>query len=201
SSTTVLPTSVDLPCHAWPQIARLTSCFTGVIREECSLPCAKINGSSGGQCRVIDDPLEICDGSAAMMRSAKMAVVAVVLACAGAAAADAAWTSVDDAASKRGSAGAFVVLLAKADDADVAALEKLMDDKKVKATGDPTLFVRIEPGDADTVKKLDLAPKGSEKTIVLDGYGTPVDHKDKLMTADQLAKALKTARDATAKKH
>jgi hypothetical protein len=136
-----------------------------------------------------------------MMRSAKMAVVAVVLACAGVAAADAAWTSVDDAAAKRGSAGAFVVLLAKADDADVAALEKLMDDKKVKATGDPTLFVRIEPGDADTAKKLDLAPKGSEKILVLDGFGGPVDHKDKLMTADQLGKALKTARDATAKKH
>lgn len=134
-----------------------------------------------------------------MMRMAR--TVAVVVALAGLAAAEdaATWTSVDDAAAKRGSAGAIVVLLAKADDPDVAALEKLAEDKRVK-TGEPCLLVRIETGDADAAKKLDLAPKGSDKLLVLDGYGGPVDKKDKLMAVDALAKAVKTARESTAKK-
>jgi hypothetical protein len=112
------------------------------------------------------------------------------------------WTSVDEAAKKRGWTGVFLVVTAPADGDDVKHLTERLGDKALaKAVKDGLLAVRLEPGDAEAAGKLGIPQTKKEKFFVLDGYGLVVSQHEAVSTAsDTLARLVKDAHDATAKK-
>jgi hypothetical protein len=110
------------------------------------------------------------------------------------------FSSVDDAAKKKGKGAPLVVLFVKSGSDDEKAAKALLVDKRVlKIVNEGATPVRIDPGDDESSKKLGIdAEKGG--AVVLDGYGVLSVKKDKLPGADDMAKLLKAAQETTAKK-
>jgi hypothetical protein len=114
---------------------------------------------------------------------------------------DPGYVSIDEMLKKRGSAPAFVVVVAK-DDTDMAkaVLKILSDPKLAKPIKDGLIASRIDPADEAAAKQLNIPVEKSECVLALDGYAIANGKHAKTPNADTLVGLLKKAQDATKKK-
>jgi hypothetical protein len=129
------------------------------------------------------------------------ALAALLLAPTFARAEDVSYASLDDIAKKKGTASAFVLVIAK-EDADIAKnVPKFLGDPKLaKMMKDDVPAARLDPTDEAAQKGLGLTPEKADCVLMLDGYGVLVTKHAKAVTVDTLSSLVKQAQDVTKKK-
>jgi hypothetical protein len=111
------------------------------------------------------------------------------------------WASREDAAKRRGQTSAFVVVFAKEDSALFTKTKESLADKKLaKVLEKGFVAVRLDVDDEGQARALGLSPERKECLAILDGFGVKVARQEKESGPDALAKLIKQAQDATAKK-
>ncbi len=110
--------------------------------------------------------------------------------------------AVDDAAKKLGSGSSVLVVFAKDGSDEAKAAQTALADKKLQKPMKDVTATRVDPGDDDSAKKLNLdAAEKNPSLVVLDGYGIfAAKHAEKAISTDAIAHLLKQADDATKKK-